>query len=231
MKKLILLLCLITGLGSIYAQTPAYLDVKVMESLERQPVAMEYHLRVNPELEDELDLDRDYAAQRKMLRSRIKENENQLKQFLESNKVKYAINREETYAISRDEAPFVIFKIKVNNKTELDNLVTLLRQLSYVEGNVGDKIYPEVEKTELGLFEKLYTKARSKAEKMATLMNCSLGKILEVEDLNKQELNYYELLEDPSLSRHYDQTEAAKADPLSSITTLSMRFRFELLHK
>jgi hypothetical protein len=188
-------------------------------------------LRVNPGSEDEYDLDRDYEAQRKMIRSRIRENETQLKLFLESNKVKYTVNHEENYAISRDEAPFSVFKIKVNNKTELDNLVTLLRQLNYVEGNVGDKIYPEVEKAELGLFEKLYTKARSKAEKMAALMNCNLGKILEVEDLGKQELNYYELLEEPSLSRHYDQTEATRADPLSSITTLSMRFRFELLPK
>ena len=128
MKKLILLLCLIAGLGVVDAQTPAYLDVKVMESLERQPIGMEYQVRVNPESEDELDLDRDYAAQRKMIRSRIKENEGQLKQFLESNKVKYTFNREENFAISRDEASFVIFKIKVNNKTELDNLVTLLRQ-------------------------------------------------------------------------------------------------------
>ena len=113
MKKLILSLCLLACLSVLNAQSPTYLDVKVSESLERQPTSMEYHLRVNPELNEEYDLDRDFEAQRKVMRSRIKENETQLKQFLETNKVKYSENRDENYAISQEEMSFTIFGTKV----------------------------------------------------------------------------------------------------------------------
>ena len=231
MKKLILLLCMISGLGSIDGQTPAFLDIKVMESIERSPITIEYQVRVNPQTNQEYDLDRDYDAQRKVLRSRIKEEEAQLKQFLETNKVKFTINREENFLITRDALGYSLYCIKVNNKTELDNLITLLRQLENIEGNVGKKLYPESEKEELGWFEKLYGKARSKAEKMAILMNCTLGKVLEVEDLDKQVLSYYELLDNPSIDPAYAQSRLNPVDPLNSVITLSMRFRFELLPK
>ena len=161
MKKLILSLCLLIFISGLNAQSPAYLDVKVSESMERQPTSMEYHLRVNPE-SGEYDLDRDFDAQRKVMRSRIKENETQLKQFLETNKVKYTVNRDDNYAITQEDMPFSIFKIKVANKTELDNLLVLLRQLTYVEGNIGDKTYPSVQNDEVNLFEKLYNKAIGK---------------------------------------------------------------------
>ncbi|MDX2072534.1 MAG: hypothetical protein SFV55_29135 [Haliscomenobacter sp.] len=227
MKKLILSLCLFTCVYGLMAQLPAYLDVKVSESLERQPTSMEYHLRVNPE-NGEYDLDRDFEAQRKVMRSRIKENEGQLKQFLDANKVKYTLNRDETYAISQEEMPFSIFKIKVNNKTELDNLLILLRQLNYVEGNIGDKIYPPVQNDEINLFEKLYNKARSKAEKMASIMNCTLGKILEAEELDQKDLDYYGMVEEGSYEHIYG---IQRGNPLSSTTVMSMRFRFELVKK
>lgn len=227
MKKLILSLCLLATLSGLNAQSPAYLDVKVSESLERQPTSMEYHLRVNPEA-GEYDLDRDFEAQRKVMRSRIKENETQLKQFLETNKVKYAVNRDDNYAITQEDMPFSIFKIKVANKTELDNLLVLLRQLNYVEGNIGDKIYPAVQNDEVNLFEKLYTKARSKAEKMAGIMNCTLGKVLEAEELDKKELDYYGMIEEGSYEHVYG---IQRGNPLSSTTVLSMRFRFELIKK
>lgn len=227
MKKLILSLCLLACMSGLTAQSPAYLDVKVSESLERQPTSMEYHLRVNPEA-GEYDLDRDFEAQRKVMRSRIKENETQLKQFLETNKVKYSINRDDNYAITQEDMPFSIFKIKVANKTELDNLLVLLRQLTYVEGNIGDKVYPAVQNDEVNLFEKLYTKARSKAEKMAGIMNCTLGKILEAEELDKKELDYYGMVEEGSYEHVYG---IQRGNPLSSTTVLSMRFRFELIKK
>lgn len=229
MKKLILLLCTISGFGIIYAQNPSFLDVKVMESLERQPASMIYYIRVNPELEEDYDLDRDYAAQRKAMRSRVKEYEVQLKQFLETNKIKYTVNREESYTIIRDEAPMVAYKVKVNNIAELDNLMILLHQLNYIEGSVGEKNYPDIEKDALALFEKLYNKARLKAEKMAILMRCKLGRILEVEDLDRKELSYYEMMQDPNMPRIYDQERAPATDQLTSITTLTMRFRFELV--
>ena len=227
MKKLILSLCLLATLSGLNAQSPAYLDVKVSESLERQPTSMEYHLRVNPEA-GEYDLDRDFEAQRKVMRSRIKENETQLKQFLETNKVKYAVNRDDNYAITQEDMPFSIFKIKVANKTELDNLLVLLRQLNYVEGNIGDKIYPAVQNDEVNLFEKLYNKARSKAEKMAGIMNCTLGKVLEAEELDQKELDYYGMIEEGSYEHVYG---IQRGNPLSSTTVLSMRFRFELVKK
>ena len=227
MKKLILSLCLLATLSGLNAQSPAYLDVKVSESLERQPTSMEYHLRVNPEA-GEYDLYRDFEAQRKVMRSRIKENETQLKQFLETNKVKYAVNRDDNYAITQEDMPFSIFKIKVANKTELDNLLVLLRQLNYVEGNIGDKIYPAVQNDEVNLFEKLYNKARSKAEKMAGIMNCTLGKVLEAEELDQKELDYYGMIEEGSYEHVYG---IQRGNPLSSTTVLSMRFRFELVKK
>lgn len=227
MKKLILSLCLLATLSGLNAQSPAYLDVKVSESLERQPTSMEYHLRVNPEA-GEYDLDRDFEAQRKVMRSRIKENEAQLKQFLETNKVKYAVNRDDNYAITQEDMPFSIFKIKVANKTELDNLLVLLRQLTYVEGNIGDKVYPAVQNDEINLFEKLYNKARSKAEKMAGIMNCTLGKVLEAEELDQKELDYYGMVEEGSYEHVYG---IQRGNPLSSTTVLSMRFRFELIKK
>ena len=227
MKKLILSLCLLAGMSVLNAQSPSYLDVKVSESLERQPTSMEYHLRVNPE-NGEYDLDRDFEAQRKVMRSRIKENETQLKQFLETNKVKYTVNRDDNYAITQEDMPFSIFKIKVANKTELDNLLVLLRQLTYVEGNIGDKTYPSVQNDEVNLFEKLYTKARSKAEKMAGIMNCTLGKVLEAEELDQKELNYYGMVEEGSYEHVYG---IQGGNPLSSTTVLAMRFRFELVKK
>lgn len=229
MKKLILSCCLLSSLNCIFAQTPAYLDIKVSESIEQQPTSMEYHLRVNLGNNEEYDLDRDYEAQRKVMRSRIRENETQLKQFLDNNKVKYSLNREESYVISQDEIPFSIFKVKISNKTELDNLVTLLRQVPYIEGNVGDKTYPSSENDELGLFEKLYKKARAKAEKMAALMNCSLGKVLEAEDLHEKNMDYYDIVSDAG----YEPLalNGGARDPLSTLTTLSMRFRFELIQK
>lgn len=227
MKKLILSLCLLTCMIGLNAQSSAYLDVKVSESLERQPTSMEYHLRVNPEA-GEYDLDRDFEAQRKVMRSRIKENETQLKQFLETNKVKYSINRDDNYAITQEDMPFSIFKIKVANKTELENLLVLLRQLTYVEGNIGDKVYPAVQNDEVNLFEKLYNKARSKAEKMAEIMNCTLGKVLEAEELDKKELDYYGMVEEGSYEHVYG---IQRGNPLSSTTVLSMRFRFELVKK
>lgn len=228
MKKLILSLCLLACISVLNAQSPSYLDVKVSESLERQPTSMEYHLRVNPELNGEYDLDRDFEAQRKVMRSRVKENETQLKQFLETNKVKYTINQDENYAISQEDMPFSIFKIKVNNKAELDNLVTLLRQLSYVEGNVGDKVYLPAQNDEVQLFEKLFNKARSKAEKMAAIMNCTLGKVLEVEELDQKDLDYYGMVEEGSYEHVYG---IQGGSPLSSTTVLLMRFRFEIVKK
>lgn len=228
MKKLILFWCMLSCMGYVFAQTPAYLDVKVMESLEQEPNAMEYHVRVNPDLEGEFDLDRDYEAQRKVMRSKIKENETQLKQFLESNKVKYTLLREESYAISRDEMPFTTFKIKVDNKTELDNLLTLLRQLNYIEGNIGNKTFSNTENDELVLFEKLYKKARTKAEKMAALMNCSLGKVLEAEDLEQKKLDYYDMIGEADYER---MGYEINRNSLNGLTTLAMRFRFELIQK
>ena len=227
MKKLILSLCLLIFICGLNAQSPAYLDVKVSESMERQPTSMEYHLRVNPE-SGEYDLDRDFEAQRKVMRSRIKENETQLKQFLETNKVKYTVNRDDNYAITQEDMPFSIFKIKVANKTELDNLLVLLRQLTYVEGNIGDKIYPPAQNDEVNLFEKLYTKARSKAEKMAGIMNCTLGKVLEAAELDQKELDYYGMVEEGSYEHVYG---IQGGNPLSSTTVMSMRFRFELVKK
>ena len=227
MKKLILSLCLLACMIVLNAQSPAYLDVKVSESLERQPTSMEYHLRVNPEA-GEYDLDRDFDAQRKVMRSRIKENETQLKQFLETNKVKYTINRDDNYAITQEDMPFSIFVIKVATKTELDNLLVLLRQLTYVEGNIGDKAYPPAQNDEVNLFEKLYNKARSKAEKMAGIMNCTLGKVLEAEELDQKELDYYGMIEEGSYEHVYG---IQRGNPLSSTTVLSMRFRFELVKK
>lgn len=228
MKKLILSLCLLARMSVLDAQSPSYLDVKVSESLERQPTSMEYHLRVNPELNEEYDLDRDFEAQRKVMRSRIKENETQLKQFLETNKVKYSENRDENYAISQEEMSFTIFKIKVANKAELDKLLILLRQLTYVEGNIGDKVYPPAQNDEVQLFEKLFSKARSKAEKMASIMNCSLGKVLEVEELDQKELDYYGMVEEGSYEHVYG---IQRGNPLSATTVLSMRFRFEIVKK
>lgn len=228
MKKLILYCCLLASPLCLFAQNPAYLDVKVMESLEQEPSSIEYHVRVNPDLEGEFDLDRDYEAQRKVMRSKIKENEAQLKQFLESNKVKYTTAREESYSISREEMPFTTFKIKVSNKTELDNLITLLRQLSYIEGNVGDKTFPNTENNELVLFEKLYKKARTKAEKMAALMNCTLGKVLEVEDLDQKKMDYYEMLGEADYER---MGYEVNRNSLSGFTIIYMRFRFELVQK
>jgi hypothetical protein len=227
MKKLILSLCLLACMIGLNAQSPAYLDVKVSESLERQPTSLEYHLRVNPE-NGEYDLDRDFEAQRKVMRSRIKENETQLKQFLETNKVKYTVNRDDNYAITQEDMPFSIFVIKVATKAELDNLLVLLRQLTYVEGNIGDKVYPSVQNDEVNLFEKLYDKARSKAEKMAGIMNCTLGKILEAEELDQKELDYYGMVEEGSYEHVYG---IQRGNPLSSTTVLSMRFRFELVKK
>ena len=227
MKKLILSLCLLTCVSVLNAQSPAYLDVKVSESLERQPTSIEYHLRVNPE-NGEYDLDRDFEAQRKVMRSRIKENETQLKQFLETNKVKYTVNRDDNYAITQEDMPFSIFVIKVATKTELDNLLVLLRQLTYVEGNIGDKAYPPAQNDEVNLFEKLYNKARSKAEKMAGIMNCTLGKVLEAEELDQKELDYYGMVEEGSYEHVYG---IQRGNPLSSTTVLSMRFRFELVKK
>ena len=227
MKKLILSLCLLACLSGLTAQSPAYLDVKVSESLERQPTSMEYHLRVNPEA-GEYDLDRDFEAQRKVMRSRIKENETQLKQFLETNKIKYTVNRDDNYAITQEDMPFSIFKIKIGTKTELDNLLILLRQLTYVEGNIGDKAYPPAQNDELNLFEKLYNKARNKAEKMAGIMNCTLGKVLEAEELDQKELDYYGMVEEGSYEHVYG---IQRGNPLSSTTVLSMRFRFELVKK
>lgn len=228
MKKLILYCYLLASPMCLFAQTPAYLDVKVMESLEQEPIAMEYHVRINPDLEGEFDLDRDYEAQRKVMRSKIKENEAQLKQFLESNKVKYTLDREESYSISREEMPFTTFKIKVSNKTELDNLITLLRQLNYIEGNVGNKTFPNTENDELVLFEKLYKKARTKAEKMAALMSCSIGKVLEVEDLEQKKLDYYDLIGEADYER---MGYEINRNSLNDLTTLAMRFRFELIQK
>lgn len=227
MKKLILSLCLLACMSGLNAQSPAYLDVKVSESLERQPTSMEYHLRVNPEA-GEYDLDRDFEAQRKVMRSRIKENETQLKQFLETNKVKYTVNRDDNYAITQEDMPFSIFIIKVANKTELDNLLVLLRQLAYVEGNIGDKVYPPAQNDEINLFEKLYNKARSKAEKMAGIMNCTLGKVLEAEELDQKEMDYYGMVEEGSYEHVYG---IQRGNPLSSTTVLSMRFRFEIVKK
>lgn len=227
MKKLILSLCLLACMIGLNAQSPAYLDVKVSESLERQPTSMEYHLRVNPE-NGEYDLDRDFEAQRKVMRSRIKENETQLKQFLETNKVKYTVNRDDNYAITQEDMPFSIFVIKVATKTELDNLLVLLRQLTYVEGNIGDKAYPPAQNDEVNLFEKLYNKARGKAEKMAGIMNCTLGKVLEAEELDQKELDYYGMVEEGSYEHVYG---IQRGNPLSSTTVLSMRFRFELVKK
>jgi hypothetical protein len=107
-------------------------------------------------------------------------------------------------------------------------LLVLLRQLTYVEGNIGDKVYPAVQNDEVNLFEKLYTKARSKAEKMAGIMNCTLGKILEAEELDKKELDYYGMVEEGSYEHVYG---IQRGNPLSSTTVLSMRFRFELIKK
>ena len=228
MKKLILLLCMISGFAFMHAQTPAFLDVKATESIERQPTSMTYQIRVNPELDEEYDLDRDYAAQRKAMRSRVKENEMQLKQFLESNKIKYTVNREENYNIIRDDMSFSTYNVKVNNRTELDNLVVLLRQLSYVEGNVGEKTYPDTDKDEIGLFEKLFAKAHLKAEKMAALMHCKLGKILEVEDLESQNLSYYEMIQNTDMRPRYEEGQEISSN-LVSVVALTMRFRFELI--
>lgn len=230
MKKLILLLFALIRIAPAQAQETAYLEVSVSETFEVQPSSFEYHISVTLEPEEEeYDLDRDYSAQRKAFQSRIKENEAQLKQFLESNNIKYIQHREEGFAINPQGALPVTYRIKVNNKAELDKLVTLLRQLSYIHGQVKNKDYPDFDGKEIEIFEKLYNKAKLKAEKMATLMNCSLGKVLSVENVDPGNRGYFEIINQDM----YEQIplDESRTDPLNLLVTQVVCFRFELVRK
>jgi hypothetical protein len=231
MQKLILSLCFSIALLGLSAQEASFLEIKISESFQVAPTAFEYHLNVTLEAEGEdYDLDRDYRVQRKAMQARIKENEAQLKQFLDNNNIKYTLQREGEYLLTtqREVIP-TLYRIKVSNKTELEKLLTTLRQLSYIHGRVENKTFPDGDQEEVALFEKMYTRARQKAEKMAAMMNCALGKILAVQHLDDRREDFYEQLNEDM----YEQIplNPTPSDPLNLRITKSLLFRFELIRK
>jgi Protein of unknown function (DUF541) len=207
----------------VFAQTPSFLEFTVTESITLQAKKISYQIRASLQNMDELDLEgADFREREKRMKTTMRQNEEQLKQFLTENKITYQYKNLNPHSVSSAPAN-TYFELSFNSKQDLEKVLTQVRQLDYIEGYVGDIEYDSPVDCDEKLFEKAFQRAKKQAAARAKMMGCTLGKLVEstdVIDFGSSAPAYYNPEFTGEGSEPYEKLETTK--------TLNVRFKFAL---
>jgi hypothetical protein len=207
----------------VFAQNSSSLEFTVSETVTLHAKKITYQIRASLQNMDELDMEgTDFREREKRMKTTIRQNEEQVKQFLTENKIAYQYKNLNPFSVST--APSnTYFELTCNSKQELEKVLIQVRQLDYIEGYVGDIEYDTPVDCDEKLFEKAYQRAKKQAAARAKMMGCNLGKLLEstdVIDFAVSTPSYYNPEFSGEGSEPYEKLETQK--------TLNVRFKFAL---
>jgi hypothetical protein len=218
-----LIFILLSAPALLFAQNSSFLEFTVSETVTLHAKKITYQIRASLQNMDELDMEgTDFREREKRMKTTIRQNEEQVKQFLTENKIAYQYKSLNPFSVST--APSnTYFELSCNSKQELEKVLTQVRQLDYIEGYVGDIEYDTPVDCDEKLFEKAYQRAKKQAATRAKMMGCNLGKLLESTDVIDYAITaptYYNPEFSGEGSEPYEKLETQK--------TLNVRFKFAL---
>lgn len=214
-----------------------FIDILVTDTIFVKAKEIHYTVKVSSALSEELydEDERSYkpSEYNKKLKAVIEQKEKDLLQFFKTNGIAYTISPDATTA-------FVInaninnqgnnYVIKLRNREELVKTYALLKQLDYIDSYISNYEYDYQEKQEITLFEKNYKKAFDKVNKFAAITNVKVGKLLQIEEIENQQIFAPFLI--PGWHTYVSEITGQMADMnnLETFYDKKYRFRFELIN-
>lgn len=189
-----------------------YIEVEVSESVVLKPLSFEYALTVGndydldavaeeateTEYDEDINLVKRKANQKKKL--------NELENFLKLKKYSYTpldasmeVNKLDIFGSSEG------FKVKVNSVEALQKLVAEIKDMKHIDGAIAETTFEDSAAHDAPLLKKIIEKAKSEAQAIAAGTNLTLGKIIEVKEIQESQnsnQNFIDLMKELS-SRRY----------------------------
>lgn len=218
LKKIILTLLLIPSL--CLAQGEGYIEVQVEDFVTVQPNTITYELVIKqPKIEPPKNFDYhnkrfDYDKEaKKYFQAKQKELKSKLRskgfKLLDPSDLNYSTNQSHSFHNHR-------YVVQMKNQQELKRLVTLLKTLDFVRGNINRVHYKKTTQLEEALMDKLMKKATQKAQRIAKHAKQQLGKVLWVSETKQKD--------DKEYRYRYVSREAIYRDTESSRKNVNGKF-------
>jgi len=189
---LLILICLTTNF--LFGQTDQFIEVSTNDTLIIHPSKIHYRISVVQEQAYGI------SPQKSLDLATINKIKSEVTDILKKHNFKFTeSNLQGKYSISNSKNPYLPAKsiqVELENETQLLDLVSKLKDVQSISGNIGSLEFKENEKNEKVLIEKLVTKAKTKAKFIANSMDVRLGEIIsfsertrDIESIISQEIN------------------------------------------
>lgn len=194
--KIIFAFVLLTLSFVSYSQDGS-IEIEVRDSVKLKPISIDYILSVEENYEEAVSVTEDVSEDTKSNELKAKADEkikfNNLETFLKKNKYKYISLSDSGFETGNHSRPYFDggFSVTVSSVEELKKLSTEIKKMQDIGGYIGTIKYEEPSIYEDQLLKSLVEKAKIKAQKIATLANINLGKILEIREVKEVDNTSY----------------------------------------
>ena len=226
LKRIILALLLIPSL--CFAQGEGFIEVQVEDFVTVKPKTISYEVVIKqPKIEPPKNFDHysqrfDYDKEaKKYFQAKQKELKSKLAskgfKLLDDDELGYGTNQNYSYHNQR-------YVVQMKNQQELNRLVTLLKSLDFVRGNIHRVNYKKTTELEEALMTKLMKKATEKAQRIARLAKKQLGEVLWVSETKQKDDKEYRYRYVPRESIYRDTESSRKNVNGKFVKTIVVRF-------
>ncbi|HSD13585.1 MAG TPA: SIMPL domain-containing protein [Flavobacterium sp.] len=180
-----------------YSQN-GFIEIEVRDSVKLKPISIDYILSVEENYEEEAvsaleEVSEDSKSDELKAKAQEKIKLNNLETFLKKNKYKYISLTDSSFETGNKSRVYFEggYSVTVSSVEELKKLTTEIKKMQDIAGYVGTVKYEEPNIYEDQLLKSLLEKAKIKAQKIATLANINLGKIIEIREVKEVDNSSY----------------------------------------